>query len=493
MDLPGFLTDFVTGPKLNLLTILILTIACLLIGITGRGRWRTYLLMVGSILAIYWLQPSTPIRHFDFWFPTLSLSLTALVWGATRTSSAPPLREELPSLLVTAGTVLVISLMRFLGPVCCLTPTRPPDILQVFLVLLLFGAFSLLLAGKLSGKNALLNMLILLILGSFVVLKAEFLTRLTSSALRSLSGQSTTLASALDLRWLGFSYTAFRLIHTLRDRLAGRLPDYAFSEMLVFIIFFPSFTAGPIDRLQRFAQDLRKPFRLDTQTLLQGGQRILLGIFSKFVLADTLAIIALNDVNASQATSGGWLWILLYAYTFRIYFDFSGYTDIAIGLGNLLGFQLPENFQRPYRKANLTLFWNSWHITLAQWLRAYYFNPLTRALRTSPRQIPITWIIFVGQVSTMLLIGLWHGITWNFAIWGIWHGLGMFIHNRWSELIRSRTTGLEEKPRLKRGLQISGIILTFNFVALGWVWFALSTPALSWQVILQLFGFGGGG
>jgi D-alanyl-lipoteichoic acid acyltransferase DltB (MBOAT superfamily) len=461
-------------------------------GTLGRGRWRILLLMLGSILAIYWMQPSTPIRHLDFWFPTVSIGLTILVWVVTRSPAAPSLRSNLPSFLIVAGTVTAIGLLRYLGPVCCLTPSRPPDVLQIVLVLLLVGALTLISARFLSGKTGVLNVSLLLILGVFVVLKTELFAQMTSSALRSLTGQSTAVASELDLRWLGFSYVAFRLIHTLRDRIAGRLPDYSLPEYLVFIIFFPAFTAGPIDRLQRFAQDLRKPFQLDAASLLQGGQRILMGIFNKFVLADTLAIIALNNVNAAQTTSNGWLWVLLYAYAFRIYFDFAGYTDIAVGMGKLLGIQLPENFEHPYRKSNLTHFWNSWHITLAQWFRAYYFNPLTRALRTSPRQIPMPWIIFFGQVSTMLLLGLWHGITWNFAIWGVWHGIGLFIHNRWSELIRSRQTALEESPWLKKTMEVSGVVLTFNYVALGWVWFALSQPALSWQVLLHLFSFTGG-
>ena len=116
---------------------------------------------------------------------------------------------------------------------------------------------------------------------------------------------------------------------------------------------------------------------------LIGGKRIIIGIFSKFVLADGLALIALNNINSRQVNSTGWLWVMLYAYAFRIFFDFSGYTDIAIGMGQLLGIQLPENFEKPYLKQNLTLFWNSWHITLAQWFRAYFFNPLTRALRAN--------------------------------------------------------------------------------------------------------------
>jgi len=97
-----------------------------------------------------------------------------------------------------------------------------------------------------------------------------------------------------------------------------------------------------------------------------------IGLFKKFALADSLALIALNAVNAGQVKSSGWMWLILYAYAFQIYFDFSGYTDIAIGMGRWLGIRLPENFAHPYLKPNLTLFWNSWHITLAQWFRAYF-------------------------------------------------------------------------------------------------------------------------
>jgi D-alanyl-lipoteichoic acid acyltransferase DltB (MBOAT superfamily) len=179
---------------------------------------------------------------------------------------------------------------------------------------------------------------------------------------------------------------------------------------------------------------------------------------------------------------------MLYAYALRIFFDFSGYTDIAIGMGQLLGIHLPENFDRPYLKQNLTLFWNSWHMTLAQWFRAYFFNPLTRKLRADPRNIPLPLIIFIGQLSTFILIGLWHGISWNYAIWGAWHGIGLFIHNRWSDLIRSKASSLDYRPGLKRLVSVCSTVVTFNFVCLGWVWFALSTPAQSWNTFLKLFG-----
>ena len=257
------------------------------------------------------------------------------------------------------------------------------------------------------------------------------------------------------------------------------------------MLFFPALTAGPIDRSQRFVQDLRKPFRLTAGEITAGGWRIAWGMFKKFVLADTLALIALNETNAAQTNSTIWVWVLVYAYALRIYLDFSGYTDIAIGIGRWMGIRLPENFDRPYTRQNLTIFWNSWHMTLAQWFRAYFFNPVTRALRTSSRKLAMPLIIFIGQMGTMLLIGFWHGITLNFMLWGAWHGLGLFVHNRWSEAMRIRAgknVQSNPSPTRQRVSEIGGMLVTFHFVSLGWVWFALPTPDLSWHVFLKLFG-----
>jgi D-alanyl-lipoteichoic acid acyltransferase DltB (MBOAT superfamily) len=202
------------------------------------------------------------------------------------------------------------------------------------------------------------------------------------------------------------------------------------------------------------------------------------------VLADSLALIALNESNVLQVENALWGWPMLYAYALRIFFDFSGYTDIAIGLGLLVGVKLPENFDHPYQKTNLTLFWNSWHMTLAQWFRAYFFNPLTRAMRK--RRINVPMIILTGQVGTMLLIGLWHGITWNFTIWGLWHGLGLFIHNRWAEVTKGRLVSLS--PRKQKLLEIGGVFLTFHYVTFGWLWFALPSPQTSIHFFRTLFG-----
>jgi D-alanyl-lipoteichoic acid acyltransferase DltB (MBOAT superfamily) len=257
-------------------------------------------------------------------------------------------------------------------------------------------------------------------------------------------------------------------------------------EFVTYALFFPALTAGPIDRADRFVKDTRAPFALSAAEVGAGGARIALGVFKKFVLADTLAIVALNAVNAGQAQSASWLWVMLYAYALRIYLDFSGYTDLALGLGQWLGVKLPENFDRPYLRPNLTMFWNSWHITLAQWFRAYFFNPLTRALRARP--LPPALIILIGQAGTMLLIGLWHGVTWNFVAWGAWHAVGLFVHNRWADFAKAHATALHLGPMLNRASHILSVFLTFHFVTLGWVWFALPDVGLASRVMLRLLG-----
>jgi D-alanyl-lipoteichoic acid acyltransferase DltB (MBOAT superfamily) len=176
----------------------------------------------------------------------------------------------------------------------------------------------------------------------------------------------------------------------------------------------------------------------------------------------------------------------VYAYALRIYFDFSGYTDLALGIARLLRVRLPENFDAPYLKPNLTQFWNSWHMSLSNWFRAYWFNPLTRALRK--RDWAQTPIVLLCQTSTMLLIALWHGVTVNFVLWGLWHAAGLFVHNRWAAFARARLAFVSDRPALQRAVNIAGALLTFHFVALGWVFFALSTPGAALAVFRRLTG-----
>jgi D-alanyl-lipoteichoic acid acyltransferase DltB (MBOAT superfamily) len=467
---------------MSLTQLLIFITTATVYGLVFKERGRNWFLLISSVLALYWLQPSTPIRNLDFWLPTVSLALTILVWVVTRSTEQQTIRPpDYQTFFIILGAILLVCLNRYVD-FCCLTPSRPPDILRVLTALAILS----LLALAVSRFRPNLRILVILFILLFIILKSESLAQLLSAGLRSLNGQSPDSATAFDLRWLGFSYLAFRLIHTLRERMLGKLPDLSLQEFLIYTIFFPAFTSGPIDRVERFIKDLRAPFTLSMDVLQEGGWRLLWGVFKKYALADTLAIVALNGVNATQTQSTLWLWVLLYAYAFRLYLDFSGYTDIAIGLGRLLGIKLPENFDRPYTKQNLTTFWNSWHMTLSQWFRAYYFNPVTRWWRT--RNLSPVFVIFLTQFTTMLLIGLWHGISWNFVAWGAWHGVGLFIHNRWADFTKPRATLLDARPLLKRAAAWGGVLLTFHYVALGWVWFALPSIHLAGAVMLRLFG-----
>ncbi|HTX90150.1 MAG TPA: MBOAT family O-acyltransferase [Anaerolineales bacterium] len=459
-----------------------------LLGLLVRNHGRLPLLLGISALAVYALQPALPVRGLDFWLPTGTLALAVLAWALTTPREQRSWRANWLAVVILAGIVVLLGLTRYLDFSLPLPASRPPQTLQILIGLGAVALLAFLLTRFTQPGKAALTTAFVFVLLLFVVLKVPALAALVSSWLRSLNQQSTKLASALDLRWLGFSYIAFRLLHTIRDRQSGRLPAVSLAEYVSYVIFFPALTAGPIDRIERFVGDLRRPLALTAGDLGEAGQRLVLGLFKKFAVADGLALIAMNATNALQVRTAGWGWVLLYAYAFQIYFDFSGYTDIAIGLGRLMGIRLPENFKAPYLKPNLTQFWNNWHMTLTQWIRAYFFNPITRALRSTKKPLPMAVIIFITQVSTMLLIGLWHGITLNFVFWGLWHGLGLFIHNRWSELTKARFAALS--PAWQKGLNVGGTLLTFHFVALGWVFFALPEPASSVHFLRVLFGLG---
>jgi alginate O-acetyltransferase complex protein AlgI len=469
---------------MTIIQILIIVIFTLLFAIIKRGR--AWFLLIASVLVIFWLQPALPIRGFDFWIPTATLIITIFIWLITNDKESRSNRKNIFAFAIIAIILLLLNLTRYFSFAQIFTPSRPPQIEITIAILLIFGIIFFLL---MKFNASFLTFGLVLLIGLFLILKIPTWTIWLSTTLRGLTNQSLTNISALDIRWLGFSYVAFRLIHTIRDKQAGRLPSVDLGEYITYVIFFPAFTAGPIDRIERFIKDLRKPFEgLNSEIFFSAVQRLIIGLFKKFVIADTLALIALNDANALQVNSTGWLWVLVYAYAFQIYFDFSGYTDIALGIAKLIGIQLPENFASPYLKPNLTQFWNNWHMTLTQWFRAYFFNPITRWLRSWQKPISVPMMIFLTQVATMVLIGFWHGVTLNFTIWGLWHGLGLFVHNRWNDFTKAKAADWASTSFRQSLLNVSGIIFTFHFVALGWVFFALSSPIASWQVVLKLFG-----
>ncbi|HUE99534.1 MAG TPA: MBOAT family O-acyltransferase, partial [Anaerolineales bacterium] len=420
-----------------------------------------------------------------FWLPTATLVVTVLAWLLTSTPEMRGWKQNFPATAVLLGVIVWMDLNRYFGFESMFTIATPRLQWVCALILILMGvAFVIVRFREFPSILFLIAIVGLVLL--FVLIKVPAVLSIFFQAISAIRGKETS--GFVSLSWLGFSYVSFRLLHTILDRKSGRLPSVPLGEYVNYVIFFPSFTAGPIDRLERFIHDLNDPVLLDGKGWLEAGKRFFSGLFKKFVIADALSWIALNEVFAQQVKSSAWMWILLYCYSLRIYFDFSGYTDIAIGLGKLLGVRLPENFASPYLKPNLTQFWNSWHMTLTQWFRSYFSNPLTRAMRSSERPVPVYLMILVVQISTMVLIGLWHGVTVGFILWGLWHGTGLFIQNRWSDYMRVHMPTWGKTRTGQMVLTSSGFFLTFNFVSLGWLFFTLPTPRDVWSVMAILFG-----
>jgi D-alanyl-lipoteichoic acid acyltransferase DltB (MBOAT superfamily) len=394
-------------------------------------------------------------------------------------------QEDYLAFAIVLLVIFGVSLLRFVpADYRFLVASRPPYFSLVAILLLTFFAI-VLLFGRFPIR---LSLILFLLIGLFVVLKTEFLAGAVSTFLRSNTGQDVTQASALDLNWLGFSYVAFRLIHTVRDRQTGLLPELSLREYVSYVAFFPSLIAGPIDRAERFIKDFRALEDIQfAPRFVEGAARISVGLFKKFVIADSLAQgMALNPINATQSENSFALWLLLYGYALRLFCDFSGYSDIAIGIGVCLGIKLPENFAQPYTRTSITKFWQSWHISLSDWVRSYVFSPLSRNLLW--RDVASILSVFIAQLATMITIGLWHGVTVNFLIWGIWHGIGLFVHKKWTDRTRKFYRSMKDKPSQQRIADGIAWFITFHYVVLGWVWFALPNFEQSTQTFSKLIG-----
>lgn len=461
-------------------------------------RIRPWMLMVGSLVAIYWLQPITPIRWLDYLLPTAIIVLTMLIWFITKGARNGELvrkftvsKPDTTAIILTFAIIILMTTPRYIQWPVQLTG-RPPETGFVVVGLLVVFALSFALMRFRFAVSHVPTLALLGLIILFVADKWPPLTEQVSSFMRSITDQDRALASAMEIQWLGFSYVAFRLIHVVRDHQTGRLPDLHLHEFIAFVIFFPAYIAGPIDRAERFSKDFRNLQNLtgtNPDRIAKALTRTTIGLLKKFVIADSLALFSLSEANALQAENGFALWFMLYAYAFRLFFDFSGYTDIAIGIGLLFGIKLPENFDRPYLKRNITLFWQSWHITLSNWVRFYIYTPVSRWMLRSQYTFSKQAMIFTATITTMLIIGLWHGITMSFLIWGLWHGVGLFVHQLWSIQTRSAYNNIKRtNPALNHVWSICGVVLTFHFVVIGWVWFALPDVELAVQILTSLFG-----
>lgn len=271
---------------------------------------------------------------------------------------------------------------------------------------------------------------------------------------------------------VGISFFTFQTMSYTMDVYFGKLqPIKSFKDFVFFVSFFPQLVAGPIVRATWFIPQINKHIHLDKETMAKALTLIFAGLIKKGVIADYISINFVDRVFDSPALfSGLENLIAVYGYGLQIYCDFSGYSDIAIGLAYLMGFELAANFNAPYTASSITDFWHRWHISLSTWLRDYLYIPLGGNRKGKLRQ-------YFNLFITMVLGGLWHGASWNFVFWGALHGMGLMFDKFWLSLGISKT----------RIMKLIGVIVTFNFVSFAWIFFRARTFADAGLILTRIF------
>jgi D-alanyl-lipoteichoic acid acyltransferase DltB (MBOAT superfamily) len=279
---------------------------------------------------------------------------------------------------------------------------------------------------------------------------------------------------------LGISFFTFQGVAYLVDVAAGEVPFEHLTGFMLFKAFWPQLIAGPIIRPGEIRDQIQGARSIDYGDVAEGTRRIVQGCFKKVVLADTLAPIVDSvflkgarpaAVDTIAATLG---------FGLQVYFDFSAYSDIAIGSARLFGFRFPENFSLPYGSRSPQEFWNRWHQSLSRWIRDYVFTPLTFSTRRSPG-LALLWL-----VVAMAICGLWHGAQWTFVAWGIWHGILLVVSQTWLKPLFA--------PSGQRGRVLGGFAwaTTFCLVMLGWLLFRAQTLSQAWDLVTTIVAMRGG-
>ena len=278
---------------------------------------------------------------------------------------------------------------------------------------------------------------------------------------------------------IGISFFTFTQIAFLADAYAGKVREYRFVPYVLFVSYFPHLIAGPVlhhkEMMPQFDDD--RSHRPSASNFAVGLTIFAIGLAKKVLIADNLADYA-GPVFAPQAGPASLFvaWGGALAYTFQLYFDFSGYSDMAIGLSRLFGVKLPLNFDSPYKSRNIADFWRRWHMTLSRFLRDYLYIPLGGNRRGPLRQR-------FNLMTTMVLGGMWHGAGWNFIIWGAMHGGFLVMHQVWEGV--SVAMRLRLPPRLSAGL---AVMTTFVCVVFAWVYFRAPDLATANRIVIAMLG-----
>lgn len=273
---------------------------------------------------------------------------------------------------------------------------------------------------------------------------------------------------------IGISFFTFQKFTYTIDVYRGLYkPLEKVSDLCLYILLFPQLIAGPIVRYSEIASQLHdRRENENTENRIQGLYRFIIGLSKKVLIANVMGEVADEVFNLpAEQIFTGTAWIGILAYTFQIYFDFAGYSDMAIGLGKMMGFKFPENFNNPYISQSISEFWRRWHMTLGRWMKDYLYIPLGgNKVNSSVRLYFNLWVVF-------LISGLWHGASWTFVIWGAYHGLFLILDRLFLLKI------------LNKSGKIFAIFFTFIATIIGWVLFRSETIDFAFLYIVKLFEF----
>jgi len=271
---------------------------------------------------------------------------------------------------------------------------------------------------------------------------------------------------------IGISFYTFESLTYVVD-VYRRLhkPLNNFLQYQLYIILFPKLIAGPIIRYHEISDQIEGRLSQTTaDDVLIGFYRFVIGLSKKVFIANTVALVADNTFNYDiEKLSTQAAWIGMLAYTMQIYFDFSGYSDMAIGMGRMMGFRFPENFNNPYTSGSITEFWRRWHMTLGSWMRNYLYIPL------GGNQVDSKWRLYFNLWFVFLMSGFWHGAAWTFIFWGVYHGIFLVLERLFLLSI------YQKFPR------IISIIITFFIVNVGWVFFRMESINNAFLYVKKLF------
>ena len=322
------------------------------------------------------------------------------------------------------------------------------------------------------------------IAGNLVVLGYFKYANFFVDNINTLSGAGLVLRSIVLP--LGISFFTFQKIALLVDAYQGKVRTLGFLDYALFVSFFPQLIAGPIVHHSEVMSQFHARGRVSADAIALGAAIFAIGLGKKVLLADALAAYATPQFDAAAAGAALTAlaaWTSALAYTLQLYFDFSGYSDMAVGAALLFGIRLPVNFASPYKADNIIEFWRRWHMTLSRFLRDYLYIPLGGNRRGRARR-------YVNLFVTMLLGGLWHGAGWTFVIWGGLHGLFLAANHAWQAL-RTRIGGNLLQPNPVG--RVAGRCLTFLAVVVAWVFFRSDDVPAAFAMLRAMTGSNGSG